>query len=57
MLALPMLEEIQKTIKSIGTGKAPDDDIPIEVLFHGAIKLAIIHIIINICQGASIHQD
>lgn len=59
-LALPTLEGIQKTIKDINTRKVPDlDGIPIEALLHGGTKLAqeILHFIINIWQGASIHQD
>lgn len=48
MLALPMLEEIKKTIKAINTRKALGlDAIPDEVLFHIKLAQEILHLINN----------
>lgn len=60
MLAVRILEEIQKTIKVINNEKAPGlDGIPIEVLLHGSMKHLhdVFPFIINIWQGSSVHKD
>lgn len=54
MLAVLILEEIEKTIKVINNGKAPGlDGIPIEAL----LPHDILPFIINIWQGSSVHKD
>ena len=60
MMDHPSLEEIQKTIKEINTGKAPGlDGIPIELLLHGGDELAaeIHHLISDVWRGGSVPQD
>ena len=60
MMDHPSLDEIQKTIKEINTGKAPGlDGIPIEILLHGGDKLSseIHHLISDIWRGGPVPQD
>jgi hypothetical protein len=60
MMDHPSIEEIQKTIKQINTGKAPGfDGIPIEVLLHGGDKLAaeVHRLISDVWLGAPVPQD